>query len=162
MKSELQDLIDKCTAEINDIEKRIATMPALDKGIHYLTCYALMKVSGTTEFVYHSIVADYFSKLSNSQIDTYIDATVRKDSSSAKYEKMHSLLGKFDKQWEKNFQNAVGTRSDKSRLIDASNSLVTARHSFAHGKSVTATFNDIKNYYFDILELIKVLDSVVC
>lgn len=69
MKSELQDLIDECTAEINDIETRIAAMPPLDKAVRYLTHYALIKASGTAEFVYRSIVADYFSALSDSRID---------------------------------------------------------------------------------------------
>lgn len=162
MKSELQELIDECTAEINDIETRIAGMPALDKGVRYLTYYALMKASGITEFVYRSIVADYFSTLSDSRIDTYLDTAVRRGSMSAKYEMMQSLLGRFDDQWKKNFQNAVKARPDKERLISASNSLVSNRHSFAHGKSPTATFSDIKNYYFDVLELIKIFDSVVC
>ncbi len=81
---------------------------------------------------------------------------------SAKYEMMQQLLGKFDDQWKKNFQNAVKARPDKERLISASNSLVSNRHSFAHGKAPTATFSDIKNYYFDVLELIKIFDSVVC
>ena len=122
MKRELQDLIDECTAEINDIETRIADMPALDKGVRYLTYYALMKASGITEFVYRSIVADYFSMLSDSRIDTYLDAAVRGGSMSAKYEMMQGLLGKFDDQWKKNFQNAVKVRPDKERLISASNS----------------------------------------
>ncbi len=122
MKSELQDLIDECTSEINDIETRIADMPALDKGVRYLTYYALMKASGITEFVYRSIVADYFSMLSDSRIDTYLDAAVRGGSMSAKYEMMQGLLGKFDDQWKKNFQNAVKVRPDKERLISASNS----------------------------------------
>ena len=48
------------------------------------------------------------------------------------------------------------------KIIAASNSLATNRHDFAHGKTPTATFHDIKNYYFDVLELIKIFDSVVC
>ena len=58
---------------------------------------------------------------------------------------MQALLGKFDDQWKKNFQNAVKARPDKERLISASNSLVNNRHSFAHGKVPTANFNEIKN-----------------
>lgn len=162
MKSELQDLINECTAEINDIGTRIASMPTLDKGRRYLTNYALIKASGTVEFVYRSIVADYFSALSDSRIDTYLDTEVRKGSMSAKYDMMLKLLGKFDDQWKKSFQKAVQTRSDKDRLIAASNSLVTNRHSFAHGKNPTATFNEIKQYYLDVVELITIFDSIVC
>lgn len=162
MKSELQGLIDECTAEINDIEARIAAMPPLDKAVRYLTHYALIKASGTAEFVYRSIVADHFSRLSDSRIDTYLDAEIRRGPMSAKYEMMLKLLGKFDEQWKSNFQRAVQARPDKDKLITASNSLVTNRHSFAHGKAPTATFHDIKNYYFDVLELIKIFDSAVC
>lgn len=162
MKSELQDLIDECTTEINDIDALIADLPPLSKQIRYLTCYALIKASGTAELVYRSIVVDYFSKLSDSRIDTYLDAAVRKGSMSAKYEMMCSLLGKFDEQWQKSFKCAVNEHPNKQKIIDASNSLVQNRHDFAHGKVPTATFMDIKNYYFDVLELIKIFDSVVC
>lgn len=162
MKSELRDLINECTAEINDIGARIVSMPALDKGVRYLTNYALIKASGTAELVYRSIVADYFLTLSNSRIDTYLDNQIRQGSMSAKYEEMQKLLGKFDEQWKKNFQRAVQARSDKDRLIAASNSLVTNRHSFAHGKNPTATFNEIKQYYLDVIELITIFDTIVC
>lgn len=101
MRSELQELIDECTAEIEDIEIYINTMPFGDKRIRYLTHYALMKASGITEFVYRSIVADHFSTLSNSRIDTYLDAAVRRSPMSVKYEVMQNLLGKFDEQWKK-------------------------------------------------------------
>ena len=81
---------------------------------------------------------------------------------SAKYEVMCSLLGKFDDQWQKDFRHTVSDRPDAQKIIDASNSLVLNRHVFAHGKVPTATFMDIKNYYFDVLELVKIFDSVVC
>lgn len=162
MKCELQDLIDECTAEINDIETRIAAMPTLDKEVRYLTHYTLIKASGTAEFVYRSIVADYFSALSNNRIDTYFDAAIRQGSMSAKYSNMCMLLGKFDEQWQSSFKSAVKAHPNSQRIIAASDSLVTNRHDFAHGKTPTATFNDIKNYYFDVLELIKILDSIVC
>lgn len=161
MKQELQDMLDECTAELNDIEARINALPSLDKGIKYFTNYALIKACGTVEFVYRSIVADHFSQLTNSRIDTYLDATIRKGSMSAKYEMMQNLLGKFDDQWKKDFQNAVKARVDKEKLITASNSLVNNRHSFAHGKPPTATFLDIKQYYVDVVELIRVFDSIV-
>ena len=162
MKDELQYLIDECATEINDIETRITAMPPFDDGVRYLTHYALIKASGTAEFVYRSIVADYFSALSNSRIDTYLDAAIRQGSMSAKYSNMCKLLGKFDEQWQSNFKSAVKAHPNSQRIIAASDSLVTNRHDFAHGKTPTATFNDIKNYYFDVLELIKILDSIVC
>lgn len=161
MKQELQDMLDECTAELNDIEARITNMPTLDKGRQYFTNYALIKSCGTVEFVYRSIVADYFMQLSDSRIDTYLDSTIRQGSNSAKYDNMNKLLKKFDTQWSDAFKSAVQSRQDGQQLIAASNSLVTNRHAFAHGKSPTATFLEIKQYYSDVVELIRIFDSIV-
>lgn len=161
MKQELQDMLADCTAELNDIEVRINSLPSLDKGRQYFTNYALIKACGTVEFVYRSIVADHFSQLSNSRIDTYLDTTVRQGSNSAKYENMKKLLNKFDHQWGDSFHTTVQGLGNGSRLIDASNSLVTNRHNFAHGKAPTATFLEIKQYYLDVVQLITVFDSIV-
>lgn len=162
MKRELQDMLDECIDELTDIEMRINVLPPLDKARQYLSNYALIKACGTAEFVYRSIVADYFSVLSDSRIDTYLDSTVRQGSNSAKYDNMRGLLKKFDEQWANNFKSVVQGRTDGQRLIDASNSLVTNRHTFAHGSMPTATFLDIKNYYLDVVELIRIFDSIVC
>lgn len=80
---------------------------------------------------------------------------------SAKYDNMSGLLGKFDDTWRTNFKNAVAQYPDSQRIISSANSLVTNRHQFAHGKTPIATFNDIKQYYTDALELIRIMDSVV-
>lgn len=161
MKTDLQDLIDECTIELNDIEGRLDNLPALDKERLYLTQYALIKSCGTVEFVYRSIVADYFDQSSLVQIHTYIDNTVRSGSMSATYDNMNKLLKKFDSNWANTFKNSVQSHPNAQRLISSSNSLVNNRHLFAHGKPPTATFRDIKNYYFDVLQLVNILDSIV-
>ena len=68
MKPELQQMLNDCNAELNDIDAKIKALAALDKTKQYLTNYALMKVCGTVEFVYRSIIADFFAKLACSQI----------------------------------------------------------------------------------------------
>ena len=162
MKQELQDMINDCTAELNDIEIKINALPPLDRTKAYLTKYALIKASGTVEFVYRSIVADYFEQFSVPQIDHFLEKKIRTGSFSAKYEVMSNLLMQFDDNWGRMFKTNIKTRADGQQIIDASNSLVTNRHSFAHGKEPKATFNDIKQYYHDLLELVKEFDSVVC
>lgn len=162
MKQELRDLLDGCTTELTDIEYRISALPPLDKGRQYFTNYALIKASGTVEFVYRSIVVDHFSQLSNTRIDTYLDSTIRQGSNSAKYDNMMKLLNKFDQTWGSSFKTAVQNNPDGQRLINASNSLVRNRHNFAHGQPTTATFLEIKQYYFDVVRLIDIFDHIVC
>lgn len=128
MKAELQDLIDECTAELADISVKINSLPSLDKLRAYLTKYALIKSCGTIEFVYRSLVADYFDQSNLTQVPTYIEKTVREGSMSAKYDNMSGLLGKFDDNWRNSFRIAVAQHPDSQRIISSANSLVNNRH----------------------------------
>lgn len=161
MKTELSNQLAECTRQLSEIDTKISALQPFDKVRAYLTQYALIKACGTLEFVYRSIVADYFDQSSLTQIHTYLDKTVRSGSMSATYDNMSSLLGKFDSNWRSAFKNAVQARPDGQRIIASAKSLVTNRHLFAHGQSPTATFNDIFQYYNDALELINELDAVV-
>lgn len=162
MKTELQDMILECTMELNDISTRMNQLPSFDKMRLYLTNYALIKACGTLEFVYRSIVADFFDRSPLTQIHTYIEKTVRNGSMSATYDNMSGLLGKFDDSWKDSFKNSVQQLTDSQRIISSSKSLVTNRHSFAHGQPTIASFSDIFQYYQDTLVLIQILDTVVC
>ncbi|MBQ7099391.1 MAG: hypothetical protein IJO05_06715 [Oscillospiraceae bacterium] len=161
MKQELVDMIDACSAEIDDIRNRLSTLPVMDRSRRYLTQYALIRACGTIEFVYRSIVADFFDSSPLTQIHTYLEKTVRTGSMSATYKNMQTLLGKFDDNWKSNFQQAVNSHADSNRIIASAKSLVENRHAFAHGRTPTATFNDIQNYYNDALTLIDLFDSIV-
>lgn len=161
MKAELKEILTECSRQLTDIESKISETEPFDKTRAYLTQYALIKACGTLEYVFRSIVADFFDKSNQTQIHTYLDNTVRSGSMSATYENMSKLLVKFDKDWRNNFKNAVHGRDDCHKIIASANSLVTNRHLFAHGKPPTATFNDIHQYYQDALNLIYELDEVV-
>ena len=161
MKQDLIDMIAACSAELTDITSKMGTLPTLDKTKAYLTQYALIRTCGTIEFVYRSIVADFFDQFGVRQMDTYIENTVRKGSMSCTYDNMCGLLGKFDNNWSTAFKQAVAQHPDGQRLISSVKSLVNNRHLFAHGKPPTATFSDICQYYHDGLTLINLFDSAV-
>ena len=161
MKQDLQALMNDCSAEIADIDARISAMPPLDKGKTYYTQYALIRACGTIEYVYRSIVADFFTQYNISQIDKYLDQQVRSGSMSATYQKMKELLKAFDDNWETTFKNSVSTHPDFTRITTSVASLVNNRHQFAHGKPTTATFSDIKQYYSDATILIQLFDQAV-
>lgn len=161
MTTALQNMLTDCTAEMNDIKSKISTLAPLDKTKIYLTNYALIKACGTLEFVYRSLVVDYFSSIGSTQIHTYLDNQVLQGSMSAKYSQICSLLGKFDVKWQNDFKSAINSHPDGKRLISALDSIVTNRHSFAHGRAPSATFQDIYDYYIDGVTVINILDSVV-
>ncbi len=161
MKSELEELLDDCSREFSDIKTHIENMAPFDKRVRYLTQYSLMRASGVTEYVYRSVIADYFSKFEDKRIDKFIEKQVRRGSNSSTYANMSDLLGKFDEKWQKDFKKEVSARQNGKKLIAASNSLVSNRHQFAHGRDTIASFGDIQSYYIDVVELIRILDSVI-
>ena len=161
MNTNLQTLINDCNAELADIDSRISSMPPLDKGKIYFAQYALIRACGTIEFVYRSIVADYFSQFNIPQIETYLDKDIRSGSMSANYDNIRKLLKKFDSQWDTSFNNSVQSHPYGQRIKSSIKSLVNNRHLFAHGRPPTATFNDIKQYYSDAVILIQLLDQAV-
>lgn len=161
MKPDLQQLISDCSSELSDISQRIAGLSPLDNLKLYLTNYALIKACGTIEFTYKAIVADFFDQFASPQIETYLEKTIRKASSSALYSNMCDMLGKFDGAWTSNFKQTVEANPDKQRLISSVSSLVNNRHSFAHGLNPTATFSDIHQYFKDGIILIQIFDTIV-
>lgn len=162
MKIELQTMLDTCSEELNDIDLIIEQLNAFDKSRSYLTNYALIRAAGTAESVYRSIVADYFSRHGDARIDRFLDSAIRRGASSVTYKNMKALLKKFDEQWSQDFEDHVKSRSDHEQLVGSSNSLVSNRHAFAHGQSLSTSFSDVKKYYLDVVKLIKILDKVVC
>lgn len=161
MKNELQQQLEDCSNELNEIDMKIRDLAPLDKTKSYLTNYALIRTCGTIEYVYRSIVADYFNQFPIPQMHTYIENTIRNGSMSATYDNMCSLLGKFDVEWNKTFKNSVKCRPDSTKLQDSLKSLVNNRHLFAHGKNPMATFQEIRNYYNDALIILGIFDSTV-
>ncbi len=161
MKDALRDQVESCVAELEEIEKKIESLPPLDKMKSYLTMYALMRTCGTIEFVYRAIVADFFDQFPIPQLHSYMSNTVREASASATYDNMCNLLKKFDSSWTTDFKNLVGINSNKDKMLLSTHSLVQNRHQFAHGMMPTVTFNDIKLYYHDSLQLLAIFDSIV-
>lgn len=160
MKQALEDQLQECKKELDIIDALITGAP-LEKSAQYLKMYALIKSCGTVECVFKSIVADYFSKSTISQIQTFIDKTIRESSASPTYGNICKLLKNFDDQWAKDFKQSIECHTNKNKFLDSINSLVTNRHQFAHGNNSLVSFNDILQYYCDSVEVLRILDSVV-
>lgn len=161
MNSVLTTLITDCTNELSDIKNKVDALPPLDKTKIYFTNYALIKACGTVEYVYRGIIADFVENGASQQIVKYIDATIRNGSMSPTYDNMCGILVRFDDNWLSTFKIRVNRRTDRNKIISSSNSLVTNRHAFAHGKNSTATLVEIIDYYQDVVKLIYELDAVV-
>lgn len=160
MKRELKKQIRLCLEELKEIDKLIAAAP-LDSKVPFLTMYALIKSCGTVEYVFKSIIADFCERTRITQLQNYIEISIREAPTSPKYDNILNLLNKFDNQWHSNFKNNFNAHPDAQRLRASLNSLVTNRHQFAHGRIPPVSFNSIKTYFIDAIEVLKILDAIV-
>lgn len=144
--------------KIASLIKRIkkATSPSR----RYLTLYSLIKASGVVEFSFKTILADYHLA-GLPQAVTYINNTVRDSSKNPSLDNIFALLKEFDFQWYLTFKNQLKAHPDSLRIKQSIKSLCDNRNSFAHGKSCTASFTDIMQYFEDSIIVITILDSVV-
>ena len=161
MNSEMLGQLQVCSDELEDIRCRLEKIDVMDQEYQYLQSYALIRACGVAEYVCHCIVADYFTRFHDPVVDKYIDDTVRNSSFSVKYSVICKTLKSFNDQWASAFKNEIDALDDRERIISSSNSLVSVRHAFAHGRTYTAAFEDIKRYYDDVIVMLEILYDVV-
>ena len=146
--------------ELTSIELLIGQVGVMSPMCKYLTHYTVMKTCGVIEFSYKTIIADFHNGCSI-QLQTYIDKTVRENSKNPSLDNIHSLLKNFDENWNNQFTSQMNSHPDKNRLITSLKSLNGNRNALAHGQQCNASFYDIKSYFNDAMEIIKIVDAVV-
>lgn len=155
-----QIYINNCLAELQGIDDLINGLGHLSRPVPYLTKYAVIKSCGTIESCFKTIISDIHANQS-SQIQNYIDKTIRKSSMNPSHKNICTTLKRFDSQWNENYKEKLNLHTDSQRLKDSLRSLNEARNTFAHGGNITQTFQQIKNYFTDSVEIIKIIDEVI-
>lgn len=156
----IEQLLNDTSAEFSAIDILVQQIGVMSPMCKYITHYSLMKACGVIEYSYKSIVADYHNGCS-SQLQTYIDKTIRDSSKNPSLENIHKLLKSFDDNWNIQFTNNLKNHPDNARLISSLNSLNSNRNNFAHGQNCVVSFGDVKQYFIDAVEIIKCLDASV-
>ena len=131
-----------CEVELNSIQQWIHSN-RLDSNVRFLTSYSVIKACGTVEYVFKQIVYDYLSSGANEEAKTYSNKSIIDASFNPSTGQMYRILEKINSDWRVGFENLIKGSSQMGQL----NSLVKLRNSFAHGSAITASINDVKNYY---------------
>lgn len=92
---------------------------------------------------FKQIVYDYLSSGANEEAKTYLNKSIIEASFNPSTGQMYRILEKINSDWRVGFENLIKGSSQMGQL----NSLVKLRNSFAHGSAITASINDVKNYY---------------
>lgn len=153
--SRVEQAVQECMSEIIAIETKIDNEGAFSPVTKYLTRYALIKISGTFEYSYKNLIADYYT---TPALESYLSNTIRDSSSNASLDNIHKLLKNFDETKNENFKNSLAGLEQGKAALKSLNSL---RNDFAHGKNINVTFRDLKRYFLDSVLIFEKLDSVL-
>ena len=142
MNGDYRQTLRDCEVELNSIQQWIHSN-RLDSNVRFLTSYSVIKACGTVEYVFKQIVYDYLSSGANEEAKTYLNKSIIEASFNPSTGQMYRILEKINSDWRVGFENLIKGSSQIGQL----NSLVKLRNSFAHGSAITASINDVKNYY---------------
>lgn len=155
-----QNFVD-CDEEIQVIESRINTNK-FDSVNQYLIKYCLIKVCGTLEQGFKTIVADALDREANDRMKKYISKEIRESSKNPNYANICLLLKRVEPNWQSSFKTTVQIEKEKdSSLLSSLESLNDSRNSLAHGLNVSITIDEIKIFFEKSKKIIKLLDASV-
>lgn len=160
MNHNAQISIEACQEEMERIFHLIEGHGHMSPIVPFLTNYSIVKACGTIEFCFKTIISDLYQGHSN-QIQNYIDNTIRNSSMNPSRDNISKTLKRFDESWCTNFKEKLNQHEDSSRIKDSIDSLNNARNTFAHGQTLSSSFENIKQYFEDCVTILEILDEVV-
>lgn len=115
-----QTAIDDCNAELSRITGIINGVGSTSPLSGYLTKYSLIRICGTLEVCYKTIIADYYENLAP-QLGRYIGYHLRDASMNPTYDNICHAIKRFDDVRQQNFKSAVDALPEEEPLFRREN-----------------------------------------
>ncbi len=156
MNGNYERLLQDCAVELNSIQQWIANHN-LDSNVRFLTSYSVIKACGTIEIVFKQMIYDYLASGANDEAKTFLSKSIIEASFNPSPGQIYKLLERINVRWKLDFERLIAGTNQKGQL----KALVELRNSFAHGAVITASINDIKNYYNAGIWILEKLDETI-
>lgn len=153
-----KNALNDCRLELENIGLLILSSGSLSSTSRYLTKYALIRICGTLEKCYKTIIADYYDRFSP-QMQRFIRKNVREANLNATYDNIAKALDAFDDGKCQHFKTSFKTDGEYGRSTSAMTDLNKARNKVAHGDNTTMSFIDIKFKFFHSIKILQYLDK---
>ena len=121
-----------------------------------LARYLCVLVAGFLETSTREILLDYAIAESNLHVSNFVSKKMER-LKSPNMDNILELAGSFNKDWSKAIKEDA-----KGDLTVNINLLVTIRNKIAHGEDSDITFLSVSQYYDQVIEVIKILESHCC
>ncbi len=155
-----EGLLNTCTNDLARIDNYIASIGSTSPASNFLTKYALMHICGTLERAYKIIITDYYKRFSH-ELERFIDKNVSDASLNATYDNICKVLKLFNESKSTDFKSRVHNLPNHERILLSFTSLNNLRNDLVHGRSMNASFLEIKKLYQDVSVIIIELDNVL-
>lgn len=152
--------IEDCNAELSRITGIINEVGSTSNLSGYLTKYSLIRICGTLEVCYKTIIADYYENFAP-QLGRFIGHHLREASMNPTYENICKAINRFDEVRLTNFKSEVSKLKNAESFKNSFFVLNRERNNVAHGINSTLSFNDMKSRFSEAIIIIEVLDSVM-
>lgn len=149
--------LDNCSHELQLIETHI-NGDKFNSLNPFLISYAVIKACGSIEVVYKNLIVDIIVVGSTAEAKNYLEKNIRDSSSNPTTGNIQRLLQDLNSTWAQQFEAKTKGTGEKGSL----SSLVGLRNDFAHGRNVTASIGNVRQYFDDAKTVLTWLDSIIC
>ncbi|WP_051056106.1 HEPN domain-containing protein [Cylindrospermum stagnale] len=123
--------------------------------------YLCVLVSGFIEESLRVLLEEYARKHSSTYIQNFVETEIRYIT-NCKTNKIILILKQFSQAWATDFENQIQVKSRiTGEIKDALDSIVTNRHSIAHGKSGDITYVRVLKYYNNVKIAVEILEDII-
>lgn len=151
-----KETIEDCKEELEKIKKYICDNP-LSSICQYLISYSVIRACGTIETIIKNIIFDRLSIGANQEAINYFEKQILESSWNPSCGKIQNILDIINSNWSQSFQAATKNTKEKSDL----SSLLNLRNDFAHGQKITATIDNIIDYFEGSCNIVICLVNII-
>lgn len=99
-----KQLLKDCQVEIDDIKRWIAENK-FHSNTRYLTAYAVVKASGTIEYVLKQMIFDRLSKGTSEETNNFLSKSIVEASYNPSTGQIMRILQKINSEWKERFES---------------------------------------------------------
>jgi len=147
--TKMKNRIDEAFKRVNDIDSDNIELQS------HLAKYLCILVSGYVETAVSITVQEYARRNGSSTLCRFVESHISRFTNPSP-EKIKNLLGRFAKEWRRQFEASVS--KDKTEALTT---LVKNRNKIAHGLDSQLTFSGVQNYYKIAQDVVKSV-QVIC
>ena len=153
--------LQNCKQELEDIKNIKKIVGSTSTIMMFLTRYSLIKVCGTLELSYKTIIADFCETSQSDQVKNFISNKIRNNPKNPTINNIINILRDFSIDWSEKFKEKLNNEPNSDKIKFSIKSLNDARNEFAHGGNPNIAFENLEDYFDDASILIQLLDDVV-